>query len=42
MSEGAIKAAKECGQTPDVFYAFNLLEETGVCVIPGQNSRTDP
>ena len=35
LPERALEAAKEVGQTPDVFYAFNLLEETGVCVIPG-------
>ncbi|KAK0168079.1 hypothetical protein PV327_001917 [Microctonus hyperodae] len=31
----AIKAAKDIGQAPDVFYAFKLLEATGICVIPG-------
>jgi len=31
----AIAAAQEAGQAPDVFYAFNLLESTGICVIPG-------
>ncbi|KAK0090514.1 hypothetical protein PV325_012568 [Microctonus aethiopoides] len=31
----AIKAAKDNGQAPDVFYAFKLLEATGICVIPG-------
>ena len=31
----AIDAAAEAGQAPDVFYAFSLLEETGICVIPG-------
>ena len=31
----AIQAAEEAGQAADVFYAFNLLEETGICVIPG-------
>ena len=31
----AIQAAEAAGQTADVFYAFNLLEETGICVIPG-------
>ena len=28
-------AAEAAGQAPDVFYAFSLLEETGICVIPG-------
>ncbi|XP_077293296.1 alanine aminotransferase 2-like [Arctopsyche grandis] len=32
----AIEAAKECGQPPDEFYAFKLLERTGICVIPGK------
>ena len=31
----AVTAAGEAGQAPDVFYAFSLLEETGICVIPG-------
>ena len=31
----AIKAAEEAGQPADLFYAFSLLEETGICVIPG-------
>merc|ERR1719186_176190 len=31
----AVAAAEEAGQAPDVFYAFNLLESTGICVIPG-------
>ena len=30
-----IEAAGAAGQAPDVFYAFNLLEATGICVIPG-------
>lgn len=35
LPEKAIKAAKNAGQEPDVFYAFKLLEATGICVIPG-------
>ncbi|KHJ47772.1 aminotransferase, class I/II [Trichuris suis] len=31
----AIEKAKSLGQEPDFFYAMNLLENTGVCVIPG-------
>jgi len=31
----AVAAAAEAGQAPDVFYAFNLLESTGICIIPG-------
>merc|ERR1739838_698578 len=35
LPEAAISAAAEAGQAPDVFYAFNLLESTGICIIPG-------
>lgn len=31
----AVEAAAQAGQFPDVFYAFQLLEATGICVIPG-------
>lgn len=31
----AIEAAKAKSQTPDSFYCFSLLEETGLCVVPG-------
>lgn len=31
----AQKAAKEQGMSPDLFYVLRLLEETGVCVVPG-------
>jgi len=31
----AVEAAKNAGQPADVFYAFNLLEATGICIIPG-------
>lgn len=31
----AIEAAKTNGQKPDAFYCFTLLEETGICVVPG-------
>ncbi|XP_014616813.1 PREDICTED: alanine aminotransferase 1 isoform X1 [Polistes canadensis] len=31
----AVEAAKAKGQAPDLFYAFKLLEETGICVIAG-------
>jgi hypothetical protein len=31
----AIAAAKAKGQQPDVFYAFDLLESTGICIVPG-------
>lgn len=35
LPKKAIEAAKKQGQEPDVFYAFKLLESTGICVIPG-------
>merc|ERR1711936_564748 len=31
----AVAKAKQMGQAPDVFYAFQLLENTGICIIPG-------
>lgn len=31
----AIEAAKKANKPPDVFYAYELLEHTGVCIIPG-------
>lgn len=31
----ACEAAAAAGQAPDVFYAFQLLENTGICVVPG-------
>ena len=35
LPEKAIAKAKENGQAADVFYAFQLLENTGICIIPG-------
>jgi alanine transaminase len=35
LPEKAIKAAKAAGQTPDSFYCLSLLEETGICTVPG-------
>ncbi|NXG89024.1 ALAT2 aminotransferase, partial [Stercorarius parasiticus] len=31
----ALAAAKEQGQAPDMFFCMKLLEETGICVVPG-------
>ncbi|KAK9881004.1 hypothetical protein WA026_014347 [Henosepilachna vigintioctopunctata] len=31
----AIEAAKNENKQPDAFYAFKLLEETGICIVPG-------
>ncbi|XP_074646944.1 alanine aminotransferase 1-like isoform X2 [Tubulanus polymorphus] len=35
LPEKLIKEAESKGMKPDVFYCFNFLEETGVCVVPG-------
>ncbi|XP_072364029.1 alanine aminotransferase 2-like isoform X2 [Scyliorhinus torazame] len=31
----AIEAAQEAGQAPDMFFCLQLLEQTGICVVPG-------
>ncbi|KAF7266018.1 hypothetical protein GWI33_020618 [Rhynchophorus ferrugineus] len=38
----AIEAAKSKGQQPDVFYAFELLENTGICIVPGSGFGQQP
>jgi len=38
----AVEAARLVGQPPDVFYAFCLLEATGICVIPGSGFGQAP
>jgi len=35
LSQKAIEAAKEQHKAPDTFYSLNLLESTGVVVVPG-------
>merc|ERR1711953_1562390 len=35
LPKKAIAAAKEAGMAADAFYAFALLEATGICIIPG-------
>uniref|UniRef100_A0A4W4GNG6 alanine transaminase n=1 Tax=Electrophorus electricus TaxID=8005 RepID=A0A4W4GNG6_ELEEL len=35
LPERAIREAKEKGQAPDMFYCMKLLEETGICLVPG-------
>ncbi|XP_045596469.1 alanine aminotransferase 2 [Procambarus clarkii] len=42
LPERAIEAAKAAGQAPDVFYAFQLLENTGICIIPGSGFGQRP
>jgi len=31
----AVEKAESLGQCADVFYAFQLLENTGICIVPG-------
>ena len=40
--EKVIEAAREAGQPADVFYAFHLLEATGICIIPGSGFGQEP
>jgi len=35
LSQQAQEAARKEGKEPDAFYALRLLDETGICVIPG-------
>ncbi|KAF9525308.1 alanine aminotransferase [Crepidotus variabilis] len=35
LSKAAQDAAKSAGKAPDAFYALGLLDETGICVVPG-------
>ncbi|KAL0966260.1 hypothetical protein UPYG_G00293080 [Umbra pygmaea] len=35
LPEKAIKEAKALGQAPDMIYCMKLLEETGICLVPG-------
>nr|BBA45755.1 alanine aminotransferase [Pachyrhynchus infernalis] len=42
LPEKAIEAAKKEGKQPDAFYAFELLENTGICVIPGSGFGQQP
>ena len=38
----AIEAANAEGKAPDVFYAFSLLESTGICIVPGSGFGQQP
>lgn len=38
----AIEAAKKEGVEPDMFYAMRLLDETGICVVPGSGFGQKP
>ncbi|KAK2465584.1 hypothetical protein APHAL10511_002476 [Amanita phalloides] len=35
MSQKAQEAARTSGKQPDAFYALRLLDETGICIVPG-------
>jgi alanine transaminase len=35
LSKKAIDEAKKAGKEPDTFYSLQLLDETGICVVPG-------
>ena len=35
LPQKAIDAAKEAKKGPDAFYCLQLLEKTGICVVPG-------
>lgn len=35
LPQRAITEAQEKGQAPDMFYCMRLLEETGICLVPG-------
>lgn len=42
LPEKAIEAAKKEGKQPDAFYAFELLENTGICIVPGSGFGQQP
>jgi len=42
IPEKAVAKAKSLGQAPDVFYAFQLLEQTGICCVPGSGFGQRP
>lgn len=42
LPEKAIKKAESIGQIPDVFYAFQVLESTGICIVPGSGFGQKP
>ncbi|KAI0089589.1 transaminase [Irpex rosettiformis] len=35
LPDKAVKAAEALGKSPDTLYALELLDETGICVVPG-------
>ncbi|XP_062543801.1 alanine aminotransferase 1-like [Armigeres subalbatus] len=42
LPQKAIEAARRAGQEPDVFYVYQLLEQTGICIVPGSGFGQKP
>jgi alanine transaminase len=42
IPEKAIEYAKSKKMAPDAFYCFQLLEKTGICVVPGSGFKQRP
>ncbi|XP_067122180.1 alanine aminotransferase 2-like [Centruroides vittatus] len=42
LPEKAIQKAKSLNQEPDFFYAMQLLEDTGICIVPGSGFGQRP
>ena len=42
LPEKAVAEAKLKNQDPSTFYAFELLENTGICVVPGSGFGQKP
>lgn len=42
LPERAIEHAKSINMTADTFYCFQLLEKTGICVVPGSGFKQRP
>ncbi|KAM6990114.1 alanine aminotransferase 2-like isoform 1-T1 [Tautogolabrus adspersus] len=42
IPEKAVKEATELGQQPDMFYCMKMLEETGICLVPGSGFGQKP
>jgi len=42
LPDAAIEAAHSQNMAPDAFYAFQLLENTGICVVPGSGFGQKP
>ncbi|XP_044756497.1 alanine aminotransferase 2-like [Coccinella septempunctata] len=42
LPQNAVKEAAKKSLSPDEFYALELLEETGICVVPGTGFRQKP